>query len=241
MPMHDWRKIEAGLYHSFHASWLTRLNDALNDGLLPENFYAATEQVITRYNADILTLSTRDGERISSSRLKETMPVATLIDEGHVAKPRATRNRIAIHHVSGDKIIAVIEIVSPANKDTKRDCDQFIEKAAELLETEINLLLIDPFKSTKQAPHGLHTRIWQNLFPDTEPHATTDLQPLMNVTYTCLSDGDIQAGIVRYSLGELIPAISMLIDLEWITIPLEGTYMQAWDKFPTLLKERYFG
>ena len=45
MPIHDWTKVDAGIFHHFHNGWITRLSDALNDGLLPKGYYALAEQV----------------------------------------------------------------------------------------------------------------------------------------------------------------------------------------------------
>lgn len=45
MPLHDWTLVSAGTYHGFHTAWITELARALNNGLLPEPFYAESEQI----------------------------------------------------------------------------------------------------------------------------------------------------------------------------------------------------
>ncbi len=35
MPMHDWTRVDAGIYHHFHGRWLFALADALHLGGLP--------------------------------------------------------------------------------------------------------------------------------------------------------------------------------------------------------------
>ena len=35
MPAHDWTRIEPGIFHDFHHSWIEELKRALNSGLLP--------------------------------------------------------------------------------------------------------------------------------------------------------------------------------------------------------------
>ena len=32
MPMHDWTKVEAGIFHAFHHGWISALADTLNGG-----------------------------------------------------------------------------------------------------------------------------------------------------------------------------------------------------------------
>jgi hypothetical protein len=36
MPMHDWTRVDAGIFHAFHHDWITELGRALNGGLLPD-------------------------------------------------------------------------------------------------------------------------------------------------------------------------------------------------------------
>jgi hypothetical protein len=35
MPIHDWTRVDAGLFHDFHQSWTVALCNALNSGVLP--------------------------------------------------------------------------------------------------------------------------------------------------------------------------------------------------------------
>ena len=44
MPLHDWTRVSAGTYHAFHNAWITHLQEALNEGLLPNPYYALGEQ-----------------------------------------------------------------------------------------------------------------------------------------------------------------------------------------------------
>jgi len=45
MPLHDWTRVPAGLFHDFHQSWSIRLKDALNAGRLPDGIVALVEIV----------------------------------------------------------------------------------------------------------------------------------------------------------------------------------------------------
>lgn len=44
MGVHDWTRVDAGIFHSFHQAWNAELNGVLNTGLLPQGFYALIEQ-----------------------------------------------------------------------------------------------------------------------------------------------------------------------------------------------------
>ncbi|MDR3637021.1 MAG: hypothetical protein P4L84_24670 [Isosphaeraceae bacterium] len=56
MPIHDWSRVDAGLFHHFHLSWIVTLCQALNAGLLPPGFSALAEQVAAGPIPDVLTL-----------------------------------------------------------------------------------------------------------------------------------------------------------------------------------------
>lgn len=40
MPIHNWSRMPAGLFHDFLQSWTVRIKIALNDGLLPNGYSA---------------------------------------------------------------------------------------------------------------------------------------------------------------------------------------------------------
>ena len=56
MPVHDWTRVEAGIFHDLHVAWIPELRKSLNSGLLPDGFYAFAEQHAGRAIADVLTL-----------------------------------------------------------------------------------------------------------------------------------------------------------------------------------------
>ena len=56
MPVHDWTRVAAGIFHDFHNAWVLELANVFNGGLLPSGYYALTEQHAGKYVADLLTL-----------------------------------------------------------------------------------------------------------------------------------------------------------------------------------------
>jgi hypothetical protein len=64
MPIHDWTRVSAGTFHDFHSAWITHLKEALNAGLLPDGYYAMSEQHAGPMIADVLTLRRQDVEPI---------------------------------------------------------------------------------------------------------------------------------------------------------------------------------
>ena len=56
MPIHDWTRVDAGIFHDFHHEWISTIRRALNDGLLPSEYYALAEQQAAGFGPDVLTL-----------------------------------------------------------------------------------------------------------------------------------------------------------------------------------------
>ena len=59
MPIHDWTRVDAGIFHHFHQRWIGAICDVLNDRLLPEDYYALGEQWAGGRNPDVLALRGR--------------------------------------------------------------------------------------------------------------------------------------------------------------------------------------
>jgi hypothetical protein len=125
MPVHDWSKVEAGTFHSFQNAWITHLMGRFNSGLLPEGYYALTEQYSSGPIPDVLTLHLPDLDpspnplpRERGIALAEAPPrVSRKLVADPKAVYRARRRTLTIRHASGHRIVAFLEIISPGNKD----------------------------------------------------------------------------------------------------------------------------
>jgi hypothetical protein len=67
MPVHDWKRVDAGIFHDFHTVRIGQLRTALNSGLLPKGYYALAEQHASRSIADVLTLHASPAERVEQA------------------------------------------------------------------------------------------------------------------------------------------------------------------------------
>ena len=56
MPIHDWTRVGAGTWHDFHLAWIAEIRNVLNEGLLPQDYYAQAEQIAGPLGPDVLTL-----------------------------------------------------------------------------------------------------------------------------------------------------------------------------------------
>src|SRR5437870_1158495 len=107
MPMHDWTRVEAGIYHAFHHSWIEEIGRTLNRGLLPPDYYALPEQQAAGFGPDILTLQSRERrDDITGGVVTRTRPTTTYRAESPAGFYRRKKSTIVVRHVSGDQIIA---------------------------------------------------------------------------------------------------------------------------------------
>ncbi|OWK37665.1 DUF4058 family protein [Fimbriiglobus ruber] len=234
MSIHDWTRLEPGDFHHFHQAWVVNLTNALNGGLLPPEYMAMTEQVTGRPIPDVVTLQTRTPANDSGGIAVETAPptarVVARLEKVNYAK-RA--DRVAIRHGRG-KVVAIIEIVSPGNKDSRNALRTFVEKAADILNQGVNLLVVDLFPPTSRDPHGIHKAIWDE-FGD-EPFAAPPSKPLIVASYI---GGDLPTAYVEsIGVGDALPSLPIFLSAtRYLPAPLEATYLQSWATFPALLKD----
>ena len=59
MPIHDWTKVDAGIFHHFRLGWIEEIARELNRGVLPDDDYAMAEQHTSDSGPDVLTLQSR--------------------------------------------------------------------------------------------------------------------------------------------------------------------------------------
>ena len=234
MPMHDWTTVEASIFHAFHHCWITALSNVLNTGLLPQEYYALPEQQAAGFGPDVLTLQDQppragDEEGGGTATAVQTRPQTRFMVETDVEFYRRKKSSIVVRHVSGDRIVAMIEIVSPGNKGSRHAIRAFVDKACELLEHRIHLLIIDPFPPGPRDPNGVHAAIWQEV--EDTPFVLPADKPLTLVAYEC--DLKTRAYIEPIAVGDTLPDMALFLAPDvWVKVPLEATYQTAFAVMP---------
>lgn len=230
MPIHDWKPGFAWLFHHFHQEWIHSLGRALNGGLLPSDYYAMTEQVTVGVTPDVLALRDRT-EPAGAAGADGGLLVAeprTRIVETLNATPRK-KNTVAVKHASDDRTVAVIEIVSPGNKDSRRALDSFLDKTVDLLAKGIHLLVIDLHPPTKRDPHGLHAAIQEEV--SGIEFVPPDDKPLTLAAYEAVVPP--KAYVEPVAAGDALPDMPLfLVPGGHVLVPLEKTYLAAWEGVP---------
>lgn len=238
MPVHDWKRVDAGLFHAFHQQWITFLSAALNGGVLPPDYFALPEQDIRGSIPDVLELllKSKTGESSGATpgvAVATKRPSVKLVrrHEGDVYARKA--NRLTVRHRHG-QVIAVVEIVSPGNKASAGEFRAFVQKSADLIQQGVHLLAIDLFPPTKRDPQGIHKAIWDE-FVDEEYQPPAD-KPLTAAAYD--AGPPIVAYVEPIAVGDRLPSLPLFLQPEhYVPAPLEATYQQTWAAFPAAMRE----
>ncbi|MEZ6089718.1 MAG: DUF4058 family protein [Pirellulaceae bacterium] len=239
MPMHDWSRVQAGIYHNFHFRWIAAIMDRLNDGLLPKGMIAMAEQVIGGPEPDVVTLQQNDivfpASEGNTATLTEAppKPKTEFVIPVEVDRYAAKANRVVVRHSLG-KVVAVVELVSPGNKHSRHAIRTFVEKTVDLLYDTINLLVIDPFPPSPRDPQGIHKVIWDEI--SDEPFALPEDRQLTLAAYQ--AEPIKTAYVEPFTVGQSIPEMPLFLKNDfYINVPLEATYMDTWNVLPQILRD----
>jgi hypothetical protein len=206
MPIHDWTRVDAGTFHDFHQGWTIEIRRTLNRGILPSEYHALVDPRAPQ-------VAHAETERAAYAR---------------------KANRIAIRHKLG-RVVAMIEIVSPGNKDSAHALRSFTHKAVEFLGNAISLVIIDLFPPTPRDPDGIHQALWDELVGARFEPRPAD-KPLTVASY------DPGAGLDAYveplAVGDRLPDTPLFLGPGWyVNIPLEATYAASWAVTPQPIRD----
>jgi hypothetical protein len=243
MPVHDWIRVEAGIFHDFHLVWTGALRSAFNEGLLPKGYYALAEQHAGRAIADVLTLH---------SGPRSVEPDWSPPDSGGIAvaeaPPRVWRTQtvspslvnrrrsLAIRHVSGHRLIALVEIVSPANKDRRQHVEDLVDKVVAALELGIHVLLIDLFPPGVHDPSGIHGSILQVLDEYGSSYVLPSGAPLTLASYA--AGPQVEIYLEHLAVGTALAEMPLFLRSDrYVNVPLEATYQAAYRGVPEFWRD----
>jgi len=225
MPIHDWTRVDAGLFHDFHQDWTIELRRSLNAGRLPAGYVALADQQTGGLIPDVLTLNRKPkgaGKRESAGGLAVATvpPQARFVVEAEEDTYARRATRIRIQHWHGE-VVAVIEIVSPGNKSSWNALRAFVRKAADLIWQGIHLLVVDLFPPSERDPQGIHKAIWDEIAD--RPFELPADKPLTVVAYRA---SPLKTAYVEpVAVGDDLPGLPIfLTEDEYVPAPLEETY-----------------
>jgi hypothetical protein len=200
MPIHDWTKVPAALFHDFQQSWSVGIATVLNGGRLPKGLGALIER---------------------RQHKMESNPT-------ECQRYAALANLVAIkRHLT--KTIAVIEIVSPGNKDSRAALRDFVDKTLEFLKSGIHVLVIDLFPPSPRDPQGIHKVIWDEIVEE-----DFTLPPGKDRVLASYETGGVRAAYAEMvGVGDKLPDMPLYLANDfYVNVPLEPTYEATWSASP---------
>lgn len=240
MPIHDWTRVDAGISHDFHQTWMPEIKRALNQGRLPPDYYALVEQVAGGRWPDVLTLQgpaptkPQTPDPTGGVLLAEAPPQVQfrLKAEGDLYAAKASS--VVIRHVSGHHVVAVLEVVSPGNKQSRHEFEQLVGKAIEMLRAGVHLLIVDLFPPGSRDPEGIHKAIWDEFLD--HDFALPKEKPLTLASYA--AGAFPEAFVEPVAVGGKLPEMPLFLSPDvYVPVPLESTYQAAWETMPAYWRE----
>jgi hypothetical protein len=136
MPVHDWTRVDAGLFHDFHQDWTIELRRALNAGLLPSGYIALVDQETDETQQDMYF---RRANRIKiQHRYGQIIAVIEVVSPGSKNTRNAMRAfvRKAANLIWQGIHLLVVDLFPPSQRDPagihKAIWDEFAEGPFEL-------------------------------------------------------------------------------------------------------------
>lgn len=246
MPIHDWTRVDHGTFHDFHQGWAVQIRSALNSGLLPADYEAKVEQHTEDGIPDVITLqhavpqngngtgAPASGPTNGMSSVATAPPKVQFTSEFQ-ADPYAKLRKSIVIRQGEDRIVALIELVSPGNKSSRHAIEAFARKVAGAIGNGIHVLVVDLFPPGPRDPNGIHPVIWSE-FRD-EPYTPPTGKPLTMVAYDA---GPINRAYIQpAAVGEPLPDMPLfLAPGQYVTVTLEASYAAAFEGITRRTREQ---
>jgi hypothetical protein len=217
-------------WESFHVNWAGAIADALNESLLPEGYFAEEHaQLGTRVEIDVATFSDSgsSGRRAGGTT---TLPLAWAPPSPALVVPAAFPDGVQVlvfADEGGTRLVAAIELVSPANKDRDGHRQAFAVKCASYLCQGVSLIVIDIVTSRQANLHDEMMKVLGHAGAFALP-AKADLYAVAYRPIVRDQADQIDVWPAPLEIGRPLPVLPLALDAEQcLPIDLEATYMAA--------------
>jgi hypothetical protein len=218
-------------WEGFHAAWAATLAEDLNQRLPPGYFAEPLTHGGTGVEIDVPTWDTRP------AGTSATGPTTTLAAPTLWAPPTPMRTIPAVFSddieirvistLSGPRLVAAIELVSPRNKDRQDARQAFAVKCVSYLHQGVSLLVVDVVTERHANLHELIMTLLPgsggSLFP-----AETRLYAVAHRPVRREGQEQIDLWGQRLEVGQALPTLPLAISAEvCLPIDLESTYQDT--------------
>jgi hypothetical protein len=218
-------------WESFHVNWAGAIADALNESLLPEGYFAEEHaQLGPMVEIDVAGFADSELPAQRAGGTATAAPLAWAPPAPAMVVPAAFPDAFEVlvfDNEGGARLVAAIELVSPANKDRDAHRRAFAVKCGSYLCRGVSLIVIDIVTSRRANLHNEIVRILGHDDASGVPEETN----LYGVAYRPVVRGEhsqIEIWPSRLEIGGALPVLPLALNAE-IVLPLdlEATYTIA--------------
>ena len=226
--------MKRGIFHHFHLTWISAISKELNAGLLPPDYYALAEQIVSNLGPDVLTLRRPANGAVPVVARAAELPWRWAAQSAIslASKVRRTGQKtVVIRHTSNHQVIALIEIVYARQQEQPEPLDAFVKKADAAL---VRDPLADRglFPPGPHDPQGIHRKYGAR---ETESIALPPDKPLTLAAYIGSS---FPEAFVGGAVGTRCPEMPILLTPEiYVRLPLGNDHQMAWEAVPAYWRE----
>lgn len=225
MPLYDWTRVTDNVFHAFHGAWLAQLMGALNRSVLPDGYVARMEESLGTVESDVLALESGSAPPLPAPPANAPEPTVA------IAEPRLDlrgQRRLAVFSAREERRVAVLEVLSPGNKDSEIKAGTFEGKVVRCLASGLHVLLIDLLAPTRSAP-GVGAAIAREIGEGGVAdggHCTTSFEVRADPS-------EVRIYHRALALGEVMPDAPLFVAPGYpVDVPLEQTAAAALDMLP---------
>ncbi len=142
-----------------------------------------------------------------------------------------------VRHVSDDRVVAMIEIISSGNKRNELALIALMDQVMTAFREGIHLLIIDLYPPRSFDPQGMHGVIWHYIEGDEgERYEPPVNKPLTLASYIAASP--VCAFVEPIAVGRVLPEMPLFLTKErYVNVPLEEICAAAWRGLPRRFKQ----
>lgn len=220
-------------WESFHGRWAAAMADALNEDLLPEDYFAEFQiHIGSRVEVDVGTFeeeaaaATRRGDGSTALMAARVWTPSTPTWVLPAIFPDELEVQV-FSTVTGPTLVAAVELVSPGNKDRPEFRRAFVAKCASYLQQGIGLIIVDVV-TERQA--NLHNELVEFL-GHSEGHTFEASAKLYGVAYRPArrkAVDQIDIWPATFNVGQALTTLPLALrGAECVPLDLETTYMET--------------
>ena len=238
-------------FASFRQSWLVAISSTLNQSLLPSSLYSMIERRTLRLRKHWPSLEEQNDSSINLGPSEASVwgdgehkifnvtsapPKVGFVSQADHFLDALEHDRIGIYRCEDDLLLSYIEILAPSDINQYGNFLRLIDSFVEMLREDCQLLVIDLIQRDPYLhDSGTHAALWHRFTGRTS--CVTNHEPYGIAAYGVFSEVRATAYFERLAVRQNLPVMPLFLTSdEYINLPLQDTYDDAWRGVPVRWK-----